>query len=45
MKIENIVDVRGLLDIRGLSNPALEVLNPTEESYRALLLQHWPVPG
>jgi hypothetical protein len=39
MKIENIVDVRGLLDIRGLANPALEVLNPTEESYRALLLQ------
>jgi hypothetical protein len=39
MKIENIVDVCGLLEIRGLSNPALEVLNPTEESYRALLLQ------
>lgn len=39
MKVEDIVDVRGYLDIRGLSNPALEVLNPTEESYRALLLQ------
>lgn len=39
MKIENIVNVSAYLDIRGLSNPALEVLNPTEESYRALLLQ------
>lgn len=39
MKVENIVDVRAYLDIRGLSNPTLEVLNPTEESYRALLLQ------
>ena len=39
MKIENIVNVNDYLDIRGLSNPALEVLNPTEESYRALLLQ------
>ena len=33
MKIENIVNVSEYLDIRGLSNPALEVLNPTEESY------------
>ena len=39
MKIENIVNVSEYLDIRGLSNPALEVLNPTEESYRALLFQ------
>ena len=39
MKIEDIVNVSNYLDIRGLSNPALEVLNPTEESYRALLLQ------
>ncbi len=39
MKINNIVDVRGYLDIRRLLNPALEVLNPTEESYRTLLLQ------
>lgn len=39
MKVENIVDVRAYLAIRGLLNPALEVLKPTEESYRALLLQ------
>lgn len=39
MKIENIVNVSKYLDKHGLSNPALEVLNPTEESYRALLLQ------
>lgn len=39
MKIENIVNVSDYLDIRGLSSPALEVLNPTEESYRTLLLQ------
>lgn len=36
MKIENASEY---LDKHGLSNPALEVLNPTEESYRALLLQ------
>lgn len=39
MNIENIVNVSDYLDVHGLSNPALEVLNPTEESYRALLLQ------
>ena len=39
MKIENIIDVPAYLDTRGLTNPVLEVLNPTEESYRALLLQ------
>ena len=39
MKIENIVNVSEYLDKHGLSNPALEVLKPTEESYRALLLQ------
>lgn len=39
MNIENIVNVSDYLEIHGLSNPALEVLNPTEESYRALLLQ------
>lgn len=39
MKIEDIVNVSEYLEARGLSNPALEVLNPTEESYRALLLQ------
>lgn len=39
MNIENIVNVSDYLEIHGLSNPALEVLNPTEESYCALLLQ------
>lgn len=39
MNIENIVNVSDYLDVHGLSNPALEVLNPTEESYRALLFQ------
>jgi hypothetical protein len=39
MKIENIVNVSDYLDKHGLSNPALEILNPTEESYRALLFQ------
>lgn len=37
--IEDIVDVREYLQIRGLTCPTLEVLNPTEQSYRALLLQ------
>ena len=37
--IEDIVDVRDYLHIRGLNCPALEALNPTEQSYRALLLQ------
>ncbi len=39
MRIENIVNVSEYLANQGLSYPALEVLNPTEESYRALLLQ------
>lgn len=37
--MDNVVDVRDFLDARGLSNPMLEVLEATEKSYRALLLQ------
>lgn len=36
MKIVNVSDY---LETHGLTSPALEVLNPTDESYRALLLQ------
>lgn len=39
MKVDNIVNVSKFLEARGLSSPMLEVLNPTEKSYRALLLQ------
>jgi len=39
MKLDDVVDVRDFLDARGLSNPMLEVLDATEKSYRALLLQ------
>lgn len=39
MNVDHIVDVGQFLDARGLSNPTLEVLDPTEKSYRALLFQ------
>lgn len=39
MNVDNVVDVGEFLDEQGFSNPALEVLEATEKSYRALLLQ------
>lgn len=39
MKVDNIVNVGKFLEAHGLSSPMLEVLDPTEKSYRALLLQ------
>lgn len=39
MNVDNIVDVGEFLAARGLLNPALEVLQATEKSYRALLFQ------
>ena len=39
MNVDNIVDVGDFLAERGLSNPALEVLQASEKSYRALLFQ------
>lgn len=39
MNVDDIIDVGQFLDTQGLSNPTLEVLEPTEKSYRALLFQ------
>ncbi len=39
MNVDHIVDVGQFLDAQGLSNPTLEVLVPSEKSYRALLFQ------
>lgn len=39
MNVDSIVDVREFLSTHGLSNPALEVLKATEQSYRALFFQ------
>lgn len=35
----SISDVEGVLQARSLLNPSLDVLNPNDQSYRALLLQ------
>jgi hypothetical protein len=35
----SIRDVEGVLQARSLANPSLEVLNPNDQSYRALFLQ------
>lgn len=39
MNVDHIVDVGQFLDAHGLTNPTLEILDPTEKSYRALLFQ------
>lgn len=39
MNVDSIVEVREFLRAHGLSNPALEVLKATEQSYQALFFQ------